>query len=73
MSSIINKTDFINPKWNSYDRTVAKAQLSNFGCIFLDEYGCPIDNEYALEKLTGGTANEKGCANRNTGSDALSL
>lgn len=43
MCSIVNKTDFINPKWNSYDRTVAKAQLSNFGCIFLDEYGCPND------------------------------
>lgn len=60
MCSIVNKTDSINPKWNSYDRTVAKSQLSNFGCIYIDEYGCPIDNEYVLAKLVGGTDNEKG-------------
>lgn len=60
MCSIVNKTDSINPKWNSYDRTVAKSQLYNFGCIYIDEYGCPIDNEYVLAKLVGGTDNEKG-------------
>lgn len=42
----------IDNKWSDYDKLVAKCHLENFGKIYLDEYGCPIDNETELEKLT---------------------
>lgn len=45
-----NETTKIDDKWNDYDKTVAKAQLENYGKIYLDEYGKPIDNEYELEE-----------------------
>lgn len=40
-------------KWEMerLDKLVAKCHLNNFGKIYLDEYGCPIDNEAAFEKL----------------------
>lgn len=41
----------INKSWNEYDMTQGKIQLMNYGIIFLDEYGCPIDDEYYLEEL----------------------
>lgn len=42
----------IDEKWSDYDKLVAKCQLENYGKIYLDEYGCPIDNEAELRKLT---------------------
>lgn len=45
-------TKTINKEWDEYDKAVAQAQLNNYNRIFLDEYGCPIDNEYELEKLS---------------------
>lgn len=44
-------TTKINEKWNDYDKLNAECQLSNYGKIFLDEYGQPIDNEHELEEL----------------------
>lgn len=41
----------INPKWNGYDRTVAMAQLANYGVIFLDAQGIPNDDEYEWDML----------------------
>ena len=41
----------INPEWNSYDRTTAKAHLMNYGKIYLDEYGCPIDDDYLIDEI----------------------
>lgn len=41
----------IDNKWGFYDKTVAKCHLSNYGKIFVDEYGCPIDNEYTLQDI----------------------
>lgn len=41
----------INEDWNKYDKTVATAQLNNYGIIFLDEFNKPIDNEFDLETL----------------------
>lgn len=41
----------INESWNSYDKTVAGTQLNNFGVIFLDDFGSPIDDEFELEEL----------------------
>lgn len=46
---MITKT--INPKWNGYDRTVAMAQLANYGVIFLDAQGIPNDDEYEWDML----------------------
>lgn len=43
---IPRKTTTIDPKWSEYDRFVAQCQLANFGTIYLDEYGCPIDDEW---------------------------
>ena len=48
----INITTKINDEWNHYDKLNAKCQLENYGKIYLDEYGYPIDDEYELEKLT---------------------
>lgn len=45
----MNTTTEINTKWNEYDKLNAKCQLENYGKIYLDEYGHPIDNEYELE------------------------
>lgn len=43
-------TNTINPEWTKYDQMVASCHLSNFGTIYLDEWGFPIDNEYELEE-----------------------
>lgn len=40
----------VNPKWNEYDRTVGKQHLANYGRIYLDDYGVPVDNEYEAEE-----------------------
>ena len=44
-------TTEIDEKWNDYNKIVAKCQLNNYGVIFLDDCGSPIDNEYELEEL----------------------
>lgn len=41
----------IDSTWCNYDKTVAEAQLNNFGVIFLDDFGNPIDNEFELDDL----------------------
>jgi len=46
-----NTTSYISGTWCKYDQDVARCQLANYGKIFLDEYGKPIDNEYELEEL----------------------
>ena len=47
----MNTTREINSAWSAYDQSVARTQLVNYGIIYLDEYGCPIDDEYLLEEL----------------------
>lgn len=44
-------TKSINKDWCDYDKRVAQCHLLNWGIIFLDDFGCPIDNEYELEYL----------------------
>ena len=44
-------TEEIRKDWSAYDQSVAKCHLANYGVIFLDSFGCPIDNEYETEKL----------------------
>ena len=41
----------MDPSWGSYDRIVATSHLTNYGRIFIDQYGAPIDNEYDLEEI----------------------
>ena len=41
----------IDQHWNNYDKSVASAHLTNYGLIYIDEYGQPIDNEYDLEEI----------------------
>lgn len=43
-------TQTINPDWSKYDQMVASCHLTNYGLIFLDDWGTPIDNEYELEE-----------------------
>ena len=38
-------TKIIDPAWSRYDQSVAECQLLNFGVIFIDRYGLPIDDE----------------------------
>ena len=40
----MKKTNKVNPNWSSYDKSVAECHLANYGVIYLDEYGCPIDD-----------------------------
>ena len=46
-----NTTTEINPDWSNYDKTTAKAHLMNYGKIYLDEYGCPIDDDYLIDEI----------------------
>lgn len=44
-------TDVFESWWSEYDNAVAESHIANYGCIILDEYDCPIDNEYDLEEI----------------------
>ena len=35
----------IDRNWDEYDRLVAECHLDNYGIIYLDDYGCPMDIE----------------------------
>ena len=37
--------------WSEYDYAVADTHMKNYGVIIVDEYDCPIDNEYDLEEI----------------------
>ena len=45
------KTYKINESWSDYDISVAECHLENYGAIYLDEWGCPIDNIYITDEL----------------------
>lgn len=47
----MNTTKEINNAWSAYDQNVAKCHLINYGVIFTDEYGVPIDNEFLTDEL----------------------
>jgi len=44
---VASETD---PNWSGYDKSVAEGQLATYGRIYLDEYGQPIDDEYAADE-----------------------
>lgn len=51
MTTYGQATTKLDQDWSEYDMRVAKCQMSSYGKVFLDEYGCPIDDEYELESL----------------------
>lgn len=50
-SGAYTKTYIINEKWDEYDKSVAECQLENYGVIYLDNYGLPIDNIYVTDEI----------------------
>ena len=50
-SEEMNTTKEINSAWSAYDQSVAKCHLINYGIIFLDKYGVPIDDEFLTDEL----------------------
>lgn len=40
----------IDPSWTGYDEAVAEGQMATYGVVFVDEYGLPIDDEYAADE-----------------------
>ena len=36
--------------WSQYDSAVADTHLYNYGVIFLDNYGLPIDDPYVCDE-----------------------
>lgn len=44
--SVLKENNF-----SGYDKTVADTHLSNYGEIYLNSYGEPIDNEFDLEEI----------------------
>mgnify|MGYP004663843289 CR=1 FL=1 len=50
-SDVIFITTGIQTWWNDYNQTLATCQLNNNGVIFLDDYDCPIDNQFEVDKL----------------------
>jgi len=47
----MNITTAIDYDWCNYDKVVGECQLISFGVIFLDNYGCPIDDDFELDEL----------------------
>lgn len=45
------KTYKINENWSEYDKSVAECQLENYSVIYLDDYGCPIDDIYITDDI----------------------
>lgn len=43
-----------NKSWTNYDISVAKCHEANYGMIYVDEYGSPVDDEYLLEGIATG-------------------
>ena len=50
-------TTEISSEWTDYDRLVAESHICNYGIIYLDEYGYPIDNEELIEEIREGGDN----------------
>lgn len=47
----ISEKEFYAIGFSGYDLSVGKCQIANYGCVWLDEYSEPIDDEYLLEEL----------------------
>lgn len=51
LDAIYTVTDKINDEWNGYDKAVAETHLANYGKIYLDGYGLPIDDLWVVEDI----------------------
>ena len=38
-------------EWSEYDKKVAESHIKNYGWIYIDSFGFPIDNENDLEDI----------------------
>lgn len=47
----MTKTYSIKTSWSDYDKSVAECQMENYGVIYLDDYGCPIDDIFITDDL----------------------
>lgn len=47
----ISVTAAVQKWWSDYNKTVATCQLDNNGVIFLDDYDCPIDNQFKVDEM----------------------
>ena len=47
----ISKSYIINEAWSEYDKSVAECHLENYSVIYLDQYGCPIDDVYVTDDI----------------------
>lgn len=43
--------EYCYKKWCMYDYAVKDVCMSNYGILILDEFFCPIDNNYELEEI----------------------
>lgn len=50
----------IDPNWSGYDKSVAQGMLYDFGEIYVDSYGMPIDDEYWVEDIRSERTARKG-------------
>lgn len=48
---MLTKTYRINEAWTEYDKSVAECQIENYSVIYLDDYGCPIDDIYITDDI----------------------
>lgn len=44
-------TKTINVNWTEYDKSTALCHLENYGVIYLDRYGYPVDDFDEIEEM----------------------
>lgn len=44
-------TDKIDDMWSTYDKAVGECHLGNYGVIYLDDFGRPIDDFETLDEI----------------------
>ena len=59
VGEIMKTTEEIRADWNPYDKSVAKCHLSDYGIIYLDDYGYPIDDFEWLDDLIEGKTGQE--------------
>ena len=47
----LKNTNVINDYWSDYDKTIAQCHISNWGTIYLDDYGYPMEVEEVINLL----------------------
>ena len=41
----------IDNKWLDYDKVIGRTHLNTFGFIIVDQFGCPIDDEFDISEI----------------------